>query len=298
MTTHLLSDPRDASAADAAQAACVRGFRHGLLLAIAFCAGLAIWAGSDRVPADPTVPRGWGGQPQLESLSAGRLRLATFNIHSGKGTDGQTDLDRIADELAGFDVVGLNEVRGGFGPDAHQAAQLGRRLGMAWLFAPTERRWWHEHFGNGILSNIAARSGLTIPLPGTQSAKHRNAVLLRLGEGERAISLLVTHLDHVSDRQLQLRAVTELFLSLEPPAVLIGDLNTPGDDPLLKALLSRPDVRDAVADVAGPRARKRRIDWIITRGLRVRDAGIRETAASDHPLVWAELEFVDAKSGP
>jgi endonuclease/exonuclease/phosphatase family metal-dependent hydrolase len=80
------------------------------------------------------------------------------------------------------------------------------------------------------------------------------------------------------------------FLALPEPAVLLGDLNSDANDPLIRGLLSTPGVCDAVGPKPGPN-RAERIDWIIARGLRPVDAGIRDNGASDHPLVWAELEL-------
>ena len=48
-------------------------------------------------------------------------------------------------------------------------------------------------------------------------------------------------------------------------------------------------VRDAAADVVWPSGRKK-IDWIITRGLETVRAEVRQTDASDHPVLSAELQ--------
>jgi len=40
------------------------------------------------------------------------IRVATFNIHGGIGSDDRKDLARTALQLSNFDVVGLQEVHG------------------------------------------------------------------------------------------------------------------------------------------------------------------------------------------
>ena len=258
--------------------------------------GLVVWCGSDRVPADPTEPLFLSGNVQHESLPRRSIRVGTFNIHGGKGRDGHVDLDRTAACLADLDFAGLNEVHGnpfGFGRD--QAAELGRKSGMAWLFAPTERRWWHNHFGNGLLTRVALTGFHRIPLPSTQSCKYRNAVLTGFWAGEQKVQVLVVHVDRVRDRVAQLQAVSDLFLSLDEPAILMGDLNTPADDPHLKRLLSVPGVSDAVGEGLDGNAPAERIDWIITRGFRCVRAEYLPTDASDHPVVRAELELDSSK---
>jgi hypothetical protein len=75
----------------------------------------------------------------------------------------------------------------------------------------------------------------------------------------------------------------------------MGDLNTAADDPDLRRLLASPGVRDLVGETAA-RDSSRRIDWILARGLHSVQAGIVDTGASDHPLVWAEVECRMTKS--
>jgi endonuclease/exonuclease/phosphatase family metal-dependent hydrolase len=220
--------------------------------------------------------------------------VATFNIRSGRGADNRCDLDRTAALLGGLDLVALHEVRG---PTPRrpldQAAILGRKLNMPSLFAPSEIRFGREYFGNGLLCRPPVASWRRIPLPGTRHKGQRNMVLARVALRGRTVSVLLTHLDPLVDREAQLEAALARFLSLEAPAVLLGDLNTPASDPRLRALLARADVCEALGGAPGP-AGARRVDWIFARGLRVADAGRVPNDASDHPLLWAELRPLPA----
>jgi endonuclease/exonuclease/phosphatase family metal-dependent hydrolase len=253
----------------------------------------AWWLGATRAPADATNPLTWHDSPHTSPVTSGRLHVATFNIHSGKGTDGRHDLDRTAAAIEGLHVVALNEVRSGFGSVENQAALLADRLGMGWLFAPAERRWWHDHFGNALLANIPVEGAFRIPLPHQQSNSYRNAVLTSLRFAETQVRVLAVHVDRQGDRQRQLRAVIDLFLSLDEPAILLGDLNSTRDDPLLQHLLSSPGVSDVVGETLGSDDPAGRIDWIVARGLRGVSAECRRTEASDHPVVCAELELIE-----
>ncbi len=263
-------------------------------------AGMVCWQGSDRVPAAVDEPLPSGGVAGTQGLSNQTFRIATFNIHSGKGIDGRLDLDRTAACLNGFDLIGLNEVRGGWhGSQDNQAAELGRRLELAWTFIPTERRWWHDHFGNGLLTRVRTGSQTRIPLPGTQGKQFRNVLLTSFQHRQQAVQVLITHIDRVTDRDAQLRTVIDLFLSLRKPAILMGDLNTNRQDPQLTRLLALPDVSDAVGgrssgSTANSQLSGERIDWIISRGLKRVDAGIDATPASDHPVVWAEFDLLES----
>lgn len=260
-----------------------------LLCALAVVIAAVAWHGADRQPADATAEVVLRGDTTPAAVGVRTIRIGTFNIHGGKGPETGLDLGATAGVLKArdLDFVGLNEVKGGFGSD--QAEELGGRLGMASLFAGTERRWWHDHFGNGALTRQPIRSVLRVALPGTQPKRFRNAILTTFEADGTPVRVLVTHIDTEVDRDRQLAAVFELFRALEEPAVLMGDLNSTAEHPPVAALLAEPGVVDAVAAKLGVSSQAHRIDHLIVRGLEVIDAGVVETPASDHPHVWAEL---------
>jgi endonuclease/exonuclease/phosphatase family metal-dependent hydrolase len=195
--------------------------------------------------------------------------------------------------LKGFDVIGLNEVHGPLHlfSDRDQAKVLGETTDMAWLFAPTEHRWWRDHFGNGILSNLPVTNWQRIPLADTRRKGHRNVVIAVIPMRGQKLHVLITHLTRRKTRKDQLKTVFEMFLDIDPPVVLMGDLNTFPTDPQIGSLLSTPGVVEPLNDVLGNQAPTRRVDWIYVRGLEVVDAGIIDRGASDHPCVWAELRL-------
>jgi endonuclease/exonuclease/phosphatase family metal-dependent hydrolase len=245
--------------------------------------------GADRQPSRPAAGIGPAATAeQAAHTRPGRLRVATFNIHGGRDAEGDYDLARTAALLAGYDLVGLNEVHADWPQSADQAEQLGRRLDLDWLFAPAERRWWHDHFGNGLLSRYGLAGWRRTPLAGTQGKGFRCLLEAEVPVGERTVYVLLAHVDRKLDRQAQLAEVVDRFRQMPEPAILLGDLNSTADDPLLAELLAEPGVGDPLAERGEDRPR---IDWIITRGLRTIDAGLVENEASDHPLVWAEVEL-------
>ena len=86
------------------------------------------------------------------------VRVATYNIHRGRGLDGRTKLERVASVLASIDadVVALQEVVGASPLKPGQAAELGAALGMGWVMAPT-RHLRTALFGNVILSRFPVK---------------------------------------------------------------------------------------------------------------------------------------------
>jgi len=255
--------------------------------------GGTIYYGSLRKPMGPDAGAWFHAPAATSQAHRETLRVGTFNIHGAKGTDGVQSLERIARTLRGLDFAGLNEVYGALpGYRNDQAADLGASLGMAWLHAPTEERWWCDQFGNAALSNLPIASWQRIPLARVHGKSYRNAVLVRAEHQGRPINIVVTHIDRSDDRERaeQLRTVGELFLALETPAILLGDMNTDASEPALRKLLETPDVRDPLREKLGDAA-PRRIDWVLVRGLETVDAGHVQTGASDHPHVWAELAW-------
>ncbi len=249
--------------------------------------------GSRCTPADPHKPIQIVGSASPESEGS-VLRVGTFNIHSGKGRDRKTDLARTASVLkVPLDVVGLNEVRGTWSQSLglNQAEQLSQLWGMQSAFIPTERRWWHDHFGNALLTRLPIRQIQRLPLPGRRGKAFRCAALSQVEFQKQAVQLLTVHVDSQSDREPQLQAVVSMFLALQPPAILMGDLNSTSEDLQMAELLARPDVVDAQQDMPLDARGRKRIDWILARGLRCRTGQVVENEASDHPALVAEFEI-------
>ena len=277
------------------------GGRAWQMVAVAVATALVICLaqGADRVSSGPaagaalSLPATFTVSSQ-PTKSARRLRLATFNIHGGVGTDSVYDLERTARSLTGFDFVGLNEVRSHFGEPADQATQLGQRLQQGALFAPAERQWWRDSFGNGFVTGLPVESWMRIPLACTRGKGYRNVVLATIRVDDQPVRMLVTHLDRTTDRAAQLAAVSALFLAIDPPAVLMGDFNTTADDPALQRLLKRTDV--AAARDAVTKGKSAQIDWILIRGLRMIGSQRVDGPTSDHPLWWAEVELEQNRS--
>lgn len=260
------------------------------LIPLLLVAGIGLW-GYIPTPTGPAAGTVLSGNA-IRATTRPTLRLATFNIHSGRNVAGEFNLSKTAAVLKGFDLIALNEVRGkNILTDQDQTQILGEKLNMQWLFAPTENRWWHEEFGNGVLSALTVLDWRRIPLAGSFGRGKRNILILRLKLQGKSVNVLITHIDRGNDHQRQLQAVLEEFKNVAEPAVLMGDFNGEAADPYVMPILQTPGVKDAVATVMGSKAPANRIDWIFTRGLEAVSAGVEENDASDHPLVWAELKL-------
>ena len=215
------------------------------------------------------------------------MRVATFNIHGGKGRDGRRDLARQADDLAGIDVAALQEVHDSWRAPI-QLSRLAGRLGLASLNAPVRSRWFRRHRNNALLARWPIGEWIRFPLTehATQRFHFRNLTIAEL-RLRQPVWILFTHLNRKEGREAQLAQVMEEFLQ-KSPAVLMGDFNMNQDHPALREYLARDDVTDALGETL-EQDDPCRIDWILCRGLRVTDAGVIDSGASDHPLYWCDI---------
>lgn len=244
-----------------------------------------------RTLVEPQSGTGISWPDGYQPVSETRFQVAVYNIQRGKGIDGVRDLDRTAEVLRHADVVGLNEIGGPTFPDwQDQAEQLGKKLNIGWLYAPNQRRWHTYHFGNGLLSRLPVGWWTSEPLVYDHKAhSYRNLLTAEIMVGPQPVTVMVTHIARSEIRPTQLRDVLSEFVK-HSPAILIGDLNTKADDPLLIDFFADSNNVDAVAVVFGEDDCAERIDWIITRGMDVFSGGMEPIGVSDHPCYWVDVE--------
>jgi endonuclease/exonuclease/phosphatase family metal-dependent hydrolase len=155
-----------------------------------------------------------------------RLRVATYNVHSGVGVDRRFRPQRIVDVIdeLSADVVALQEVLSPVrGFDVH--ANLREETGLH-LVTLTTMPLAGGTFGNALLSRWPiidlAEHGLTV---GTREP--RRALDATLGRDVRELRVIATHLGlRSAERHEQLARLLEV-VKREPdlPTVIAGDFN-------------------------------------------------------------------------
>jgi endonuclease/exonuclease/phosphatase family metal-dependent hydrolase len=249
---------------------------------------LLLWDGYHRVPTPPAQGESFNGSATPTTRPT--FRVGTFNIQGGVGMDDKLDLNRTADCMKGCDLIGLQEVHGRTWTDSRDQAQiLGEDLGLPWLYAPAETRWWHNSFGNAAISNLPIQSWERFPISGPESTNNRALLVLHFHLGNQMLHVLVVHLPTTYDRPSQCEMVSSLFFSLEQPAILLGDLNARPGDPWIEKVRNHADVVDAVG-MYGEKDQPHHIDWIFARGLQCIGGGSMDHQASDHPFYWADFQ--------
>lgn len=250
--------------------------------------------------------------PQTMPAEPLRLRVLTYNIHHGEGTDGKLDLERIAEVIkqANPDLVALQEVDRETQRTnrVDQAARLGELTEMPHYFAQA-MPYQGGGYGNAMLSKTSdyLAYGETIPLKSPPDHEPRSVGIAEIdpwGEDEPIVVFATTHFSNETGatRYFQAKQLTkDIIFSPWRTAIFAGDFNfTPGSDPYNE--LIKTGWVDTAAAFGNPQPTspagnpRSRIDYIFVRPAdrwRVIDVQVLdEPIASDHRPVLVELEYV------
>jgi endonuclease/exonuclease/phosphatase family metal-dependent hydrolase len=212
------------------------------------------------------------------------LRVATFNVHGGRGTDDVLDLTRTADAVAasGADLIALQELDRNLARSGRvdQPAELTRLTGLPVTFRPAMLRGG-GHYGLGIAARgLSLERAVTLPRVADEEPR------IALSARWKGVSVIATHLAwQRSIAARQLRAVGRLCDELEPPVVVLGDLNLPRRS--LGPLLERGFTMGPRRGTFKSPVVRSQIDYVLAGpGLSLEELDVVESRASDHlPLV-------------
>jgi endonuclease/exonuclease/phosphatase family metal-dependent hydrolase len=233
-----------------------------------------------------------------------RVRILTYNIHAGIGTDKKLDLARTANVIreCAPDVVALQEldVKTARTNGIDQPAELGRLTGMHVLFGRTID-YKGGQYGIAVLSRHPVADVKVQGLPSSPSREPRAALSARIspGAGWAPFLFVCTHLDATGDNQdalPQTEALNDLFATGDQLVILAGDFNKQPGTPAIRRLTRFWG--DATALNPGPTCPAdqptARIDHVFFRPRnrwRVTEAQvIDERIASDHRPLLVVLE--------
>lgn len=225
-----------------------------------------------------------------------RLRILTYNIHHGEGTDGKIDLERIAaviraaePDFAAIQEVDVRTERSGGIDQAHELARL---TGLHAIFGKTIP-YRGGLYGNVLLSKWPLNAFENHELPFTPGREKRAVIEAR--SATLPLRVFATHLDITeADRTAAAKFMTRF--GGDDPAILAGDLNAVPDSEPMRILLEKwtnpsPEPLPTVP-VGTPR---RQIDYVLFRPAsrwKVIEVHVRnEPTASDHRPLLAVLEL-------
>ena len=149
------------------------------------------------------------------------LRIASYNVHGCRGTDGKKDAQRIVQviEDLGCDTIGLQEVD-------YRLDYIAQKLGMQAIPGLTLAR--HDGpFGNALLTR---RKVLDVRRVGfTYSRREpRNALDVDLEVNGETVRVIVTHLGlWPAERRYQVKKILELVRATPSyeRVIVLGDIN-------------------------------------------------------------------------
>jgi len=197
-----------------------------------------------------------------------RLRLLTYNIQAGIATsryhhylthswkhvlpcpERRDNLDRIAQVVHHYDVVGLQEadagsLRSGY---INITEYLATRGGFPHWYDQTNRNFgvFAQH-SMGVLSRLRATEISEQRLPG--AIPGRGALIVRYGRGSDSLALVLVHLAlGRRARMQQLGFISEVTREFRH-AIIMGDLNCRSDSQELKYLIERAGLREPAHDL-------------------------------------------------
>ncbi|BBR51824.1 MULTISPECIES: endonuclease/exonuclease/phosphatase family protein [Pseudomonas] len=252
---------------------------------------------------------------QASGLPAdGRLRLLSFNIQVGISTEryrhyltrswqhllphnGRAgNLQRIGELLGDFDLVALQEadggsLRSGYINQVEHLAQLGAF--PYWYQQLNRNLGRFAQHSNGVLSRLKPQHLEDHPLPGPAG---RGAILVRFGEGEDALIVVMMHLAlGAKTRARQLAYVRELIGGYRHQ-VLMGDMNTHANDLLEHSPLRDLGLIAPQVEATFPSWRPQRcLDHILlSPSLTLERVEVLAQPISDHLPVAVEIRLPDA----
>ncbi|ATP47919.1 endonuclease/exonuclease/phosphatase family protein [Pseudomonas kermanshahensis] len=244
----------------------------------------------------------------------GRLRLLSFNIQVGISTERYrhyltrswqhllphtgraSNLQKIGKLLSDFDLVALQEadggsLRSGYINQVEHLAQLGAF--PYWYQQLNRNLGRFAQHSNGVLSRLKPQHLEDHPLPGPAG---RGAILVRFGEGEDALIVVMMHLAlGAKTRALQLGYIRELIGGYRHQ-VLMGDMNTHATDLLEHSPLRDLGLVAPQVEATFPSWRPQRcLDHILlSPSLTLERVEVLAQPISDHLPVAVEIRLPDA----
>jgi endonuclease/exonuclease/phosphatase family metal-dependent hydrolase len=198
------------------------------------------------------------GESTLTSVR--NFRLATYNIHKGRGMDGRVRIQRILRVLREVeaDIITLQEVinHQERSPEEHQACYLAEQLGLFYSVGET-RKHRDAAYGNVTLSRWKFDRSRNIDLS-IAGFEPRGALRTDIRVGQETLHVFNVHLGTaMRERRAQAQLIDQRLLkAIDTPGhrVVMGDFNDWNHGLVTKTLLSEFHLTDLAAHLPHTRA--------------------------------------------
>lgn len=167
------------------------------------------------------------------------LTIMTYNIHHGRGLDGEVDLERLARVIRaeGPDVVCLQEVDRGMDrtDGLDMPAFFAAALDMEVVYQTNLRRGEGE-YGNATLSRYPITDYEDWSLPGPEGVEPRGCLKITIEVDGVPVHVLNTHMG-LNEDERKAQAGSILDRMPDGPVILAGDVNEETGAPAINAFL-------------------------------------------------------------
>lgn len=263
----------------------------------------AVVVGAGVMAAALALVSGWHllTYEQVEAGPAGgnEITVMTYNIQNGFDLENRWDLEATARTIEAEepDVVVIQEISRGWlvTSAVDQITWLSNRLDMPYVYGTnSDDGLW----GNAVFTRLPIIETSTMQYSETGNLK-RGAVEVAIETRAGPVWIYGTHLDNPLDGDgVRLTQAGELigFRDGKQPALVLGDLNTDPDSPLIEELEAAGlhDLGAGLPDDAATNSLDRRIDYILaTEDIEAVDVNITDVWASDHRPVTATVRLPD-----
>jgi endonuclease/exonuclease/phosphatase family metal-dependent hydrolase len=245
-----------------------------------------------------------------------RMRVMSYNIHHGQGTDGKIDLERIARTIRSIepDLVALQEVDDDV-PRSNRISQideLRNHTDMSGTFIGCISLNGGD-YGNAMLGRwLGENVGHSEDLPNLDKGEKRclNNKEVQPTKKHQPFYFLYTHFDHRPKEDSRLASAKFINKWVkehgDTPMILAGDFNSVPDSETQKELLktwTRTN-KEPLPTVPVEKP-SHQIDYIFVKPANrfriIKTEVLPEAVASDHRAIWAEVELlpeVSTKADP
>jgi len=240
-----------------------------------------------------------------------RIRLMSYNVQAGIQTTRYrqyfthswkhvlphaqrfSNLDHVARQIAGYDIVGLQEMDAGSMRSGYVnlTQYLGEKADFPFWYDQTNRRIGRlARHSTGLLSRFNPVEVVEHQLPGRIPG--RGMLSIRYGNQQASLVVFILHLAlGQRARMKQLAYVSELVNEYSN-VILMGDLNCHSQSPEMNFLINRTLMREPAhgLDTFPSWAPQRNIDHIlVTPTLTVNHVNVLNHSLSDHLPVEMEI---------
>ncbi|MBM7854817.1 endonuclease/exonuclease/phosphatase family metal-dependent hydrolase [Desulfohalotomaculum tongense] len=226
------------------------------------------------------------------------VRVLTYNIRHGVGTDNRLSLERIAWVIysSGADICGIQEVdkwnpRSGM---CNQAKRIAELCGMDYVFGPNIHLAGIAFYGTAVLSRWPIVDFCNYKLPG--KGESRGLLKAEVKINDVKISFFNTHLGLDQDSRIKQAKYIKEIIDIKEPVILTGDLNEQAGGKAVKILLKDGFLKDCLpcksrtVNTYPSHSPTEKIDYILAdKKWHVKWARVISSRASDHLPYLAEL---------